>query len=100
MLFFQLALIGLCVQNHIVLFIHVVFNSFVQQVNQQFKETRLQVDNKQKALEEVVAQLEDLEKNKEEMQKLFHDVKRELSVSDEELEEEPVVVIRRQKLKV
>jgi len=48
----------------------------------------------------VVVQLEDLEKNKEEMHKLLNDVKRELSVSDDELEEEPVVVIRREKLKV
>lgn len=51
-------------------------------------------------MEEVAAQLEDIEKNKEEMHKLLHDVKRELSVSDDDLEEEPVVVIRRQKLKV
>ena len=48
----------------------------------------------------MVVQLEDLEKNKEEMHKLLNDVKRELSVSDDELEEEPVVVIRREKLKV
>lgn len=55
---------------------------------------------KQQALEKVANEFEVLEKDKEEIQQWISDVKKELSSTADQEDQNPEVVVRRQKLKV
>lgn len=55
---------------------------------------------KQQALEQVANEFEVLEKDKEEIQQWISDVKKELSSAADQEDQNPEVVVRRQKLKV
>lgn len=55
---------------------------------------------KQQALEQVANEFEVLEKDKDEIQQWISDVKKELSSTADQEDQNPEVVVRRQKLKV
>lgn len=55
---------------------------------------------KQQALEKVANEFEVLEKDKDEIQQWIFDVKKELSSTADQEDQNPEVVVRRQKLKV
>ena len=55
---------------------------------------------KQQALEQVANEFEVLEKDKGEIQQWISDVKKELSTTTDEEDQNPEVVVRRKKLKV
>ena len=59
-----------------------------------------QVGAKQQALEQVANEFEVLEKDKEEIQQWISDVKKELSTTADQEDQNPEVVVRRRKLKV
>jgi len=60
----------------------------------------LQVGVKQQALEQVANEFEVLEKDKEQIEQWISDVKKELSTTADQEDNNPDVVIRRRKLKV
>ena len=55
---------------------------------------------KQQALEQVASEFEVLEKDKDEIQQWISDVKKELSTTADQEDQNPEVVLRRKKLKV
>ena len=55
---------------------------------------------KQQALEQVANEFEVLEKDKDEIQQWISDVKKELSTTADQEDQNPEVVVRRKKLKV
>ena len=55
---------------------------------------------KQQALEQVANEFEGLEKDKDEIQQWISDVKKELSTTADQEDQNPEVVVRRKKLKV
>lgn len=55
---------------------------------------------KQQALEQVADEFEVLEKDKDEIQQWISDVKKELSTTADQEDQNPEVVVRRKKLKV
>jgi len=59
-----------------------------------------QVGVKQQALEQVADEFEVLEKDKDEIQQWISDVKKELSTTADQEDQNPEVVVRRKKLKV
>jgi len=60
----------------------------------------VQVGVKQQALEQVANEFEVLEKDKEEIEQWISDVKKELSTTADQEDNNPDVVMRRRKLKV
>lgn len=55
---------------------------------------------KQQALEQVANEFEVLEKDKDEIEQWISDVKKELSTTADQEDQDPEVVVRRKKLKV